>query len=465
MERRSEGVVRDDWNNLVEAEGLTYWKTWMPDGSLRCYWREGAHYRFSHAEVAQMYADQQLLFDMFVEAGDWLVRNPDYMRRMAIPEWTWDNIRKTWDRRDSAGNEVDWGSVYGRIDVVYGGNAMLDPRPTDLQDRVDPALGHIRLYEFNADTPTALVESAITQWSWFDQTRQGDDQWNGLFEALVDAWKRNLAYVEQELGYKPTIYFACTWHDNLLPEVAELIPADQRAIIDVEKCSYEDLQNIRLLQESCEKAGYPTKWIYVEQIHLGEDGRIYDGSQIGPTITKAHIDVIFKLYPWEHLVREEFGKAIFEDMERPGGTYWIEPPYKMLWSNKGLLAVLWKLFGDDPERSKLLIPTWFEGEQPDDLTDYVRKPLLGREGANVQVFEGGKLVIDSPGGYGEEGSVIQAYAPAPNFVGWDNGQSTDNYPTIGMWYVDGEPAGIIIRENDTTVVDNLSICVPHVIAD
>jgi glutathionylspermidine synthase len=131
----------------------------------------------------------------------------------------------------------------------------------------------------------------------------------------------------------------------------------------------------------------------------------------------------------------------------------------MLWSNKALLPVLWKLFERDAQRSQLLIPAWFEGEQPAGLSSYVRKPLLGREGANVTVVVDGETVLQTPGEYGAEGFVIQAYAPPPNFVGFDG----DNFPTLGLWYVDGEPAGMDIRESTTVVVDNLSVCVPHVI--
>jgi len=457
MERRPAGVVRDNWPQIVTDQGLTYWQTLLPDGSTRSYWSESAHYAFSAAEVAQMHDDMKTLFEMFLTAGDFILAHPELMDRMRIPEWARPMIIRTWDRRDPQGNEVDWGSVYGRIDAVYGGNRLLDPRSTDHQDASDPALGRIRLYEFNADTPTSLLETAIIQWDWFATTQQGDDQWNGVYEALVDAWKRNLEHVETELGHKPTVYFACTWHDNLLPELADAVPPEERAEIDLASCSYEDLQNLRVLQESCRQAGYETQWLYVEQIHLGENGRFYDGRM--PDGELRHLDVVFKLHAWEHICREPFGQAVFADMARAGGTVWIEPPYKMLWSNKALLPVLWLLFERDPERSRLLIPAWFEGEQPAGLESYVRKPLLGREGANVTVVVDGETVLETPGPYGEEGYVVQAYAPPPNFVGFEG----DNFPTLGLWYVDGEPAGLDIRESASVVIDNLSVCVPHVI--
>jgi glutathionylspermidine synthase len=450
MERRPQGIVRDNWPTIVSDQGLTYWQTMLPDGGgTRSYWSESAHYAFSAAEVEQMEADMRTLMDMFVVAGDFMLAHPEITDRMGIPSWALPEIERSWNR------DPEWGSVYGRIDAVYGGNRLLDMGTTDAQDAFDETLGRIRLYEFNADTPTSLLETAVIQWDWFEKTKQGDDQWNGAWEALIEAWKRNLAHAERQLGHKPVVYFGCTWEDNLLPEFADAVPPEVREAINPEDCSYEDLQNLRVLQETCRLAGYETKWLYMQQIHLGDDGRFYDGSS---GYAGDHIEVIFKLHPWEKIVEEDFGRAVFEDMARPGGTIWIEPPYKMLWSNKGLLAVLWMLFGKDPEKSKLLIPAWFEDEAPE-LASYVRKPILGREGANVLVVVDGEKVLDTPGEYGDQPAIIQEYAPSPNFVGFEG----DNFATLGLWYIDGEPAGMDLRENTSIVVDNLSVCVPHVI--
>jgi glutathionylspermidine synthase len=61
-----------------------------------------------------------------------------------------------------------------------------------------------------------------------------------------------------------------------------------------------------------------------------------------------------------------------------------------------------------------------------------------------------------PGPYGEEGYVYQQYAPLPDFDG--------RYPVLGAWVVDGEPAGLGIREADTLITSNVSRFVPHLIA-
>lgn len=57
------------------------------------------------------------------------------------------------------------------------------------------------------------------------------------------------------------------------------------------------------------------------------------------------------------------------------------------------------------------------------------------------------------GGYGEEGFIYQQLALLRDFGG--------KYPVLGSWVIDGESAGIGIRETDTLITDNYSRFVPH----
>jgi glutathionylspermidine synthase len=163
----------------------------------------------------------------------------------------------------------------------------------------------------------------------------------------------------------------------------------------------------------------------------------------------------FKLYPWEWMVREDFATQALEHMgDQDGQTLWIEPIWKMLWSNKGILPVLHRLFPENPH----VLPAWFEGEQPADLGSFVRKPLLAREGANASVVIDGEVVEEGPDeDYGEEGFVVQAYTDLGDYGGGAR-------PVLGIWTVDVEPAGLGIRESDGLLTTNTSRFVPHVIA-
>ena len=83
----------------------------------------------------------------------------------------------------------------------------------------------------------------------------------------------------------------------------------------------------------------------------------------------------------------------------------------------------------------------------------VRKPLFGREGANVQVLAGGRVIEETAGSYGSEGFVYQEYAPLPSYDG--------NFPVIGAWVIASQPAGIGIREDDTAITRDTSRFLPH----
>ncbi|RYD43850.1 MAG: DUF4394 domain-containing protein, partial [Verrucomicrobiaceae bacterium] len=199
----------------------------------------------------------------------------------------------------------------------------------------------------------------------------------------------------------------------------------------------EDLTNTEYLRDCAMQAGLETKLVFIDDI--GWDGRQF------LDLEEAPIRNIFKLYPWEWLLGDSFGENILQDSNR---AFWIEPAWKMILSNKAILAVLWELYPDHP----LLLPSYFDQRG---MTDFVKKPILGREGANVHIVRNGALEQFVEGGYGKEGYVYQQLFELPHFDG--------NYPVIGSWIIGQEPAGMGIREANGLVTDNRSRFVPHLI--
>ena len=201
------------------------------------------------------------------------------------------------------------------------------------------------------------------------------------------------------------------------------------------------------LVETAREAGITCELMAIESLGLHPEVGFVDAA--GRSIRS-----IFKLYPWEWMVHEDFADETLKRMgDEQGQTLWIEPIWKMMWSNKGILPVLWRLYPDHPN----LLPAFFEGEEHN-LTSFVRKPLLAREGANSLIVIDGQEVDRGPDqGYGEEGFVVQQYT--------DLGDYDGNRPVLGVWTVDMEPAGLGIRESNGLVTNNLSRFVPHVIDD
>ena len=92
-------------------------------------------------------------------------------------------------------------------------------------------------------------------------------------------------------------------------------------------------------------------------------------------------------------MREAFGASL------PGAsTQFVEPPWKAILSNKGILPLLWAMFPGHPN----LLPAYFEDDaKAAELgASYVRKPLYSREGANIDLVVGGNAVDRDAGPYG-----------------------------------------------------------------
>jgi len=205
--------------------------------------------------------------------------------------------------------------------------------------------------------------------------------------------------------------------------------------------SQEDAGTLAYLEDTARQAGFATKVLAMETIGRKPNGAFVDADDVP-------IELAFKLYPWEWMFREKFGAYL-----AGSATKWIEPPWKAILSNKGILPLLWAMFPRHPN----LLPAYFEDDpNAGELGNaYVRKPLYSREGANVAVVIDGKAVDHDDGPYGAEGYVRQALAPLPQFDG--------NHAVIGSWLVGGAPCGIGLREDRSPITKNTSRFVPHAI--
>ncbi|MHB9853124.1 glutathionylspermidine synthase family protein [Streptomyces krungchingensis] len=394
MERRTI-APRPDWQRTVEEQGLIYPLTRHPDDSLRPYWDESAYYVFSLPEVEALEEVVDELHRMCLAAAEHIVRTDRFADLGITDPHVVRAVAEAWRRR------AELPSVYGRFDLRYDGT------------------GPAKLLEYNADTPTSLVEAASPQWFWMEDRFPGADQWNSLHERLVAAWKKQAPL----LPPGSPLHFAHSSADEL----------------------GEDLMTVAYLKETAEQAGLDTDWISMEEIGWDPlSGRFVDTSL-------RFIRSCFKLYPWEWLTADRFAGHVLDTLDNGGGTgttLWIEPAWKMLLSNKALLAVLWELYPDHPN----LLPAYLDG--PRELAadrGYVAKPLLGREGAGVTVHEPGA----APAVRTDEPCAYQELAPLPSFDG--------NRVVLGAWVVEDESAGLGIRESSGLVTDEYARFLPHVI--
>lgn len=120
----------------------------------------------------------------------------------------------------------------------------------------------------------------------------------------------------------------------------------------------------------------------------------------------------------------------------------------MILSNKALLPILWELYPNH----KYLLKSYFD---KGDLFNYAKKPILSREGANIDLVSNGNVIAQTSGEYGMEGYVFQDLFELPKFG--------DNYALIGSWVIGQQSCGIGVRESTSLVTDNKSRFVPHLI--
>lgn len=369
---RIEHAPRAGWQRKVEAEGLIWHTT-----AKEPYWNEGAHYSFTAEQIDTIEAATNELYRLMVEAGDVVFRK-NLFHRFGIPDWCVPLITEAWNSEPPALN-------HGRFDLGYDG--ATPPK----------------MFEFNCDTPTSLLEAAVIQWTWKEDVSDAD-QFNSIHDKLVAKWRD----IAPSIGR--TVHFAHT---------------DDYAGEDSVTCAY--------LADTAALAGLTAKPIVVDDI--GWDGSRFVDLQDEP------IRALCKLYPWEWLVHEPFGQNV-----PMADTLWLEPIWKMIWSNKAILAVLWETFPNHPN----LLPAHFTPRG----ASYAKKPLLAREGANMALVKDGVTIATTAGDYGEEGYVYQGLYDLRDFGG--------HRPVLGSWVVDGVAAGMGIRE-DGLITGNTARFVPHLI--
>jgi len=381
---------RSNYKERLDQIGFQYHSVLSSDNAP--YWTEGVAYEFTLKHIEEIESVSECLHEMCMETVRHIIESGDYPDGFKLNDQSRSLIEHSWKNGDF--------HIYGRFDLL-----------------IEPA-GTIKMYEYNGDTPTALLEAAVAQWQWLEEVEDipHRDQFNSIHEKLVARWNQ-----AKPQAADPTLYTLATKNGP-----------------------YEDWGNIEYLADTAMQGGW--------QVHIEEIENIGYNSQNREFVDKAEVSIehAFKLYPWEWMMEESFGEHVI-----CCPTKWYEPPWKMLLSNKAILPVLWKRYPDHPN----LLPAYFENDKPTVgfQHTYIKKPILGREGANIQLsgtfsdtlVDGSHQVPE----YDSNGYIYQEYAPLPNFQG--------KHPVIGSWVIGDEAVGIGIREDNTIISGNGSHFVPH----
>lgn len=378
--RRQVAIPREGWRQIVESQGLFFHSN--HDGTP--YWDETACFVFSHAEIQKLELAANELHGMFLQACK-IAITQRRLAELGIPESLHEAIRKSW-RYD------DW-EIYGRFDFTIASD------------------GTPKLLEYNADTPTGLLEASLIQWYWKDVLWPQADQFNSLHDALLSRWKALIKRDQLRIRHK--LYLTSVGGHA------------------------EDRMTVGYMGETAEQAGLTTRFLPIQEIGWNETNERFVDLEDEP------ICQLFKLYPWEWLGQEAFGRHLNTHTWQV-----LEPPWKIVCASKGILLLLDELFPNHPNLLRV-------ARQSSELRSYARKPFFGREGRNIDLVIDGKQIDKTVGPYHDEVCIYQEYCPLI--------RNENNYAQLGIWMIGPEARGMGVREDSLPILRNTSRFIPHII--
>ncbi|MEK6659601.1 MAG: glutathionylspermidine synthase family protein [Campylobacterota bacterium] len=385
--------IRPLKNEQLEKLGFT----WHTDSDSSRYISDTL-VQITQDEAEAYYEAVNEIYDMYAEAAGYVIEN-DLFFELGIPFNLVDAIKKSWE------NDVHW-HIYGRFDLAGG----VDSKP-------------IKLLEFNADTPTALFETALLQWALLKENGMDENrQFNNVYDAIRENFKRLITLFED------TEFF-----DERYDGWKILFSSIQG--------NDEEEATTRLLRQIATDAGFNTGFEYLQNVKFDENG-IYDKSE-------NQYEYWFKLYPWEDIAVDEPELATtLTTIMQNQAVIILNPAYTLLFQSKGMLKILYDLFPDSP----YLLKTSFE---PLKGMKYVEKCAFGREGANIKIVGADGAVLNEQGGeYGNHKKVYQEYTELPK------DESGVKYQA-GVFFA-YEACGLGFRKGGE-IMNNMSKFVGHVI--
>ena len=353
----------------------------------------------SEDEANAFYEATNELYDMFAEAGQYVIDN-DLFHDINIPFNLVEMIKESWE------NDVHW-HLYSRFDLAGG----VDGKP-------------IKMIEFNADTPTSLFETAIIQWAMLKANGLDEaSQFNNIYDALKDNFKRIIT-LDTDVEKFEEYYANLGW----------------KILFSSISSSSEDINTTKLLEHIASEAGFNTDFEFIENVQFSDDGIFKD---------EESFEFWFKLIPWENIAIEESELAlILTEIIKEKKAIIFNPAYTLMFQSKGFMKILWDLYPNHP----LLLETSFE---PLENKKQVEKRCFGREGANTKIINSdGSIDVETSGDYEGHKAIYQEYVELPT-------DKDGNSYQAGVFFA-YEACGLGFRKG-SKILNNMSKFVGHIV--
>ena len=405
VERR--GQAERAWLNVANADEAAYVEMMEGHYLNSVVDDQYRYYCISESAHEDLETATNQLHALFMHATDYVLRDDTLLEKFNLPRFLWPKIHQSWNNRR---NQM----ITGRFDFAMSEQGL-------------------KVYEYNCDSASCHMECGKVQGKWARHfgCRVGRDPGESLHHFLRDGWKRS--------------------------EVKGLLHIMQDRDL-------EETYHAYFMQEAMEQAGIRSKIIRgVSGLSWADDGGIVDAD--GERITW-----VWKTWAWETAL-DQIREECDNDEEKlrsymPGEVRQAAPRlvdvllrsevmvFEPLWtlvpSNKAILPVLWSLFPNHP----FLLETYFQ--LTDDLRakGYVAKPIVGRGGSNINIFdESESLVQETAGQFDNRDQIYQQFFPLPHVGGY--------YAQLSTFSVAGAYAGSCVRVDKSLVIrqdsDNMAL--------
>jgi glutathionylspermidine amidase/synthetase len=290
----------------------------------------------------------------------------------------------------------------------------------------------LKVYEYNCDSASCHMETGKVQglWAAHHGCAVGRDPGAALYADLVEAWQ-----------------------DSTVDGVLHIMRDDDP----------EETYHARFMRRAIEEAGITCKVVRgVAGLTWGEDGVVTDEDGLP-------INWVWKTWAWEtaldqirHQIADDEAKLrlsrtidrattpprLVDVLLRPEVMV-FEPLWTLIPSNKAILPILWMLYPDHP----YLLNTQFELSKELGAGGYVAKPIVGRCGQNIAIFDRhNTLVTETAGKFAARDMVYQELFPLPR-IGGVNVQ-------LCSFSVAGTFAGACVRVDPTAIITTKSDILP-----
>ncbi|MCP5014072.1 MAG: bifunctional glutathionylspermidine amidase/synthase [Ketobacter sp.] len=346
------------------------------------------------------------LHGLFMHATEYVLSNDELLAKFNLPAAVLPKIRQSWNNRL---NEV----ITSRFDFALTEQGL-------------------KVYEYNCDSASCYMETGKVQGKWLNHhdLHDGENGGKDLFNDLVKAWKRShakdLVHILRDDDPEEE------YHALFMQDAMRAAGLESKVVVGLTGLSWDNENNI------IDADGEPVRWVWktwawetaldqireeceAEGVHEeGYEPRMVPGKALGLS------DVLFR-------------KNVMV----------FEPLWSLIPSNKAILPVLWSLFPNHP----LLLNASFELTDELKSGGYVTKPIVGRCGANISLFNQNEELLEATaGGFAEQDKVYQQYFPLPKIDGV--------YTQISTFMAAGVYAGSGIRADASLVINKDSDCLP-----